>query len=168
MWFVNLSLLPRQEIGGCECVFTAKHKVVGSIGKFKEGWWLRDSLETYIVDNQEAFAFIAKMNTIKIMLPFAGKLDWDLHQFDVNNIFLHGGVVEEVYIEILPAFDNEQSTGKVYRWKKVVYELKQLPRAWFESFTKQFFLVTNKAILIIATLQDTRANPLFSYFMLMT
>lgn len=40
------------------------------------------------------------MNTIQILLLLVTQFDWQLHQFDVKNDFLHGGLQEEIYIKI--------------------------------------------------------------------
>jgi hypothetical protein len=58
-----------------------------------------------------------------------------LHQFDVKNAFLHGDL-EEVYMEIPPGLEDSSSMGKVCTLKKVWYDLKQSPRAWFEQFSR--------------------------------
>jgi Reverse transcriptase (RNA-dependent DNA polymerase) len=55
----------------------------------------------------------------------------------VKNVFLYGDLLEEVYIEIPPGFDTNQTImGKVCRLKKSLYGLKQSPRAWFDRFRK--------------------------------
>jgi len=53
----------------------------------------------------------------------------------VRNAFLHGDVEEE-YMEILPRLEDSSSVGKVFKLKKVLYGLKQSPRAWFERFSR--------------------------------
>jgi Reverse transcriptase (RNA-dependent DNA polymerase) len=54
----------------------------------------------------------------------------------VKNIFLYEDLLEEVYMEILPGFDTNQTAGKVCRLRKLLYGLKQSLRAWFDRFRK--------------------------------
>jgi hypothetical protein len=117
-------------------VFTVKHKADGSIDRYKARLVAKGLPQTYRVDYQESFAPIAKMNTIRILLSCTANLDWELQQFDVKNAFLHGELEEEVYMEVPPGFNDEQTKGKVYRLKKALYSLKQSPRAWFDRFGK--------------------------------
>ena len=60
----------------------------------------------YGIDYQETFAPVAKANTIRIFFFnfFAANFDWSLHKFDVNNVFLHRDLKEEVYMDIPPRF----------------------------------------------------------------
>jgi len=53
----------------------------------------------------------------------------------VKNVFLHGEILEEIYMSFPP--DMTDSIGiKVCKLKKVLFGLKQSPRAWFGRFTK--------------------------------
>jgi Reverse transcriptase (RNA-dependent DNA polymerase) len=54
----------------------------------------------------------------------------------VKNVFLHGDLLEEMYMEVPPGFGTKQTVGKVCRLKKSLYGLKQSPRAWFDRFRK--------------------------------
>ena len=78
--------------------------------------------QTYGIDNQETFALVAKMNTVKVLLSLAINLDWSLKQFDVKNVFLHGDLLEEVYMDPSSRFTPKE--GKVCRLKKALYRLK--------------------------------------------
>jgi len=49
------------------------------------------------------------------------QFDWDLHQFDVKNAFLHGNLEEEVFMEMLPGFEDLTSCRKVSKLKKSLY-----------------------------------------------
>jgi hypothetical protein len=42
---------------------------------------------------------IAKMTTIRAIIVMVATKGWSLHQMDVNNVFLHGNLQEEVYME---------------------------------------------------------------------
>jgi hypothetical protein len=54
----------------------------------------------------------------------------------VKNVFLHGDLQEEVYMEIPPGLASAETKGKVCRLKKSLYGLKQSPRAWFDRFRR--------------------------------
>ena len=91
--------------------------------------------QTYGVDYQETFAPVTKMNIVRILLSLATHYNWQLLQYDVKNAFLHGDLDEEIYMNIPPGFEGNTS-NKVCKLKKALYELKQSPMAWFGRFTK--------------------------------
>jgi len=49
---------------------------------------------------------------------------WSLHQMDINNVFLHGDLHEEVYMEQPPGYVDQTHLNLVCRLKKVLYDLK--------------------------------------------
>jgi Reverse transcriptase (RNA-dependent DNA polymerase) len=76
------------------------------------------------------------MNTVRTIISCAVNFEWNIHQLDVKNAFLHGDLKEEVYMELPLGFDNEQVAGKVCRLKRSLYGLKQSPRVLFDRFSK--------------------------------
>ncbi|KAL9252702.1 Retrovirus-related Pol polyprotein from transposon RE1-like protein, partial [Drosera capensis] len=54
---------------------------------------------------------------------------------DIKNVFLHGDLDEEVYMEQPHGFLAQGVTGLVCHLKKSLYGLKQSPRAWFSRFS---------------------------------
>lgn len=64
-------------------------------------------------DCQETFALVAKINYIRVLLSLAANLDWLLQQLDVKNVFLNGELVQEVFMDLPPEFNEERKGGKV-------------------------------------------------------
>lgn len=46
------------------------------------------------------------MNTIHVLLPLVVNHGWSLQQFDGKNVFLHGELEEEVFMEAPLGFDD--------------------------------------------------------------
>ena len=67
-------------------------------------------------------------------MSLAATLGWLLLQYDVKNVFLHRDLEEEVYIDLPPGYSPTTREQFVCRLKKVLYGLKQSPRAWFGRF----------------------------------
>jgi hypothetical protein len=51
---------------------------------------------------------------------------------DVKSAFLNGPIKEEVYAEKPPGFEDQEYPNHVYKPHKVLFGLKQAPRAWYE------------------------------------
>jgi hypothetical protein len=55
-----------------------------------------------------------------------------LYQMDVKSAFLNGFTNELFYVDQPLRFEDPRYPNHVYRLSKVLYELKQAPRAWYE------------------------------------
>jgi hypothetical protein len=78
----------------------------------------------------ETFALVARLEAIRILLPFAAFKGFKLYQIDVKNAFLNGVIQEEVFVRQPPGFENPKYPDRVYKLSKALYGLKQAPRAW--------------------------------------
>ncbi|KAJ9550922.1 hypothetical protein OSB04_014967 [Centaurea solstitialis] len=131
-----VSLPPRKKPVGCKWVFTIKQNPDGKVDRYKARLVAKGYSQTYGIDYNETFAPVAKMSTVRTLISIAVNCEWQLHQLDVKNAFLHGDLQEEVYMDIPPGFDTNQTMGKVCKLKKSLYGLKQSPRAWFDRFRR--------------------------------
>ncbi|RVW33008.1 Retrovirus-related Pol polyprotein from transposon RE1 [Vitis vinifera] len=73
--------------------------------------------------------------SVRLLLSMAAMRSWPLYQLDIKNAFLHGDLVEEVYMEQPPSFVAQGESGLVCRLRRSLYGLKQSPRAWFSRFS---------------------------------
>lgn len=68
------------------------------------------------------------------LLKIMAAKNWEAHQIDVYNVFLHGDLKEEVYMKLSQGVQHKDST-KVCRLYKSLYGLRQAPRCLFEKLT---------------------------------
>ncbi|KAM1707524.1 hypothetical protein ACFX13_000668 [Malus domestica] len=60
---------------GCKWVFTIKHKADGTIDRYKARLVAKGFTQTFMVNYQETFAPVAKMNTIRVLLSLVANHD---------------------------------------------------------------------------------------------
>ena len=65
-------------------------------------------------------------------------MGWKIDQMDVKTTFLNGKIEEEVYIEQPEGFETFDRESHVYRLKRALYGLKQVPRAWYAKINSYF------------------------------
>ena len=61
---------------------------------------------------------------------------------DVKSAVLNGELEEEVYFEQPPSFEDSEMADFVYKLFKILYGLKHVPRAWYDTLST--FLLENK------------------------
>ncbi|GJZ55525.1 retrovirus-related pol polyprotein from transposon TNT 1-94, partial [Tanacetum coccineum] len=82
------------------------------------------------IDNDETYAPVFRLESIRILLAYACDLDFKLFQMDVKSAFLNSFINEEVYMAQPPGFIDFEKPDHVYKLKKALYGLKQAPKAW--------------------------------------
>nr|GEU60982.1 hypothetical protein [Tanacetum cinerariifolium] len=98
------------------------------------------------IDYDEVFAYVAKVEAIRLFLAYALFKDFVVYQMDVKSAFLYGKIKEEVYVCQPPRFKDPNFFDRVYKVKKncmdyiKLLELGMKPRqhiCWTMSFMEE-------------------------------
>ena len=90
--------------------------------------------QTEGIEYFKTFFSVVKITTIGFILSLASANRWILHQLDVNNVFLHGDLDEEIYMTP-PAGLTLSHPTQVCELRKSLYGLKQASRQWNSKLT---------------------------------
>jgi hypothetical protein len=125
-----VALLEDKKAIGCKWVYKVKHNVDGSISRYKARLVTKGYAQTYGIDYEETYSPVVKMTNVRVVIVMAATKGWSLHQMDVKNVFLHGDLLKEVYMEQPPGYVDQIHPNLVCRLKKALYGLKKTPKAW--------------------------------------
>jgi hypothetical protein len=132
---------PKQNVVGTKWVFRNKQDEHGVVTRNKARLVAKGYAQVAGLDFEETFAPVARLESIRILLAYAAHHSFRLFQMDVKSAFLNGPIKEEVYVEQPPGFEDDRYPDHVYKLSKVLYELKQAPRVWYECLRD--FIITN-------------------------
>jgi histone deacetylase 1/2 len=101
----ELVALPKDKKAiGCKWVYKIKHNADGSVSRYKARLVAKGYAQSYGMDYEETYSPVAKMTTVRAIIVMAATKGWSLNEMDVKNVFLHGHLQEEVYMEQPPSY----------------------------------------------------------------
>jgi hypothetical protein len=126
--------LPRDgKVIGVKWIYKTKLNEKGEVEKYKARLVAKGYSQKYGIDYKEVFAPVARWDSIRSILAVAALKDWKVYQLDVKSAFLHGELLETVFVEQPLGYVKKGAEDKVYKLNKALYGLKQAPRAWYNK-----------------------------------
>ena len=120
---------------GCCWVYTVKVGPDGQVDRLKAPLVSKGYTQVYGFDYGDTFSPIAEIASVRLLLSMVAMCSWPLYQLNIKNVFLHGDLAEEVYMEQPPGFVAQGESSLVCRLRRYLYGLQQSPRAWFGRFS---------------------------------
>lgn len=116
---------------GPKWVYKIKKDASGIITKHKAWLIAKGYVQRQGIDYGEAFAPVARLESVQLLLALVANEGWPIHHMDVRSAFLNGELREQVYVAQPPDFVVARQEQKVLRLVKALYGLRQAPRAWY-------------------------------------
>lgn len=103
------------------CCWVYKFKIMfdGSLDHCKIYIFYNVLSQKYGMVLEKIFAIVAKMISIRTLIPISLVCRWQIFQMNVKNIFLNSNLHRRVYMVPLP--NNSRNQGKTYKLKKTIY-----------------------------------------------
>jgi hypothetical protein len=114
---------------GLKWVYKVKRDEHGAIVKHKARLVAKGYVQRRGIDFDEVYAPVARLESVRLLLAVAAQEGWEVHHMDVKSAFLNGDLAEEVYVTQPAGFVVKGAEHKVLKLKKVLYGLRQAPRA---------------------------------------
>ena len=115
---------PGRNLIDCKWVYRIKKKSDGTIDRYKARLVAKGFKQRYGIDYEDTFSRVVQTATIRLVLSIAVSRGWSLRQLDVQNVFLHGVLEEEVYMKQPPGFEDKDAPSYVCKLDKALYGLK--------------------------------------------
>ena len=107
----------------------------GQVDRLKAYLVAKGYTQQYGLNYYDTFSPVAKIALVHLLLSMAAMRSWPLFRLDIKNVFLHGDLAKEEYMEQPLGFVSQGESGLVCKLHHSLYGLKQSPQAWFSRFS---------------------------------
>lgn len=115
----------------CKWIFKVKNIPDGSVDHHKTRLVAKGFTQRPRLDYHAIFSPVIKPTIVRLVLSIVVQNHWPLHQLDVNNAFLQGHLLKDVYMSQPPGFEHPDLPHYVCKFRKAIYCLRQGPRTWY-------------------------------------
>ena len=98
------TLPPGKSPVGCRWVCTMKVRPNGQVDRLKARLVDQGYTQQYGLNYYDNFSPVAKFASVCLLLSMDAMRSWSLFQLDIKNVFHHGDLANEVYMEKPPGF----------------------------------------------------------------
>jgi hypothetical protein len=126
---------PGMNLIDCQWVYKVKHKADRSIDRYKHRLVAKGFKQRLGIDYDDTFSPIVKTTIIRLILSLAVSRGWVLGELDMQNLFLHGILEEEVYMKQPLGFIDPNFLSYHCKLDKALYGLKQAPHVWYSRLS---------------------------------
>jgi len=104
-----VELPEREKTVGVKCIYRTKLNEKGEVDKFKARLVAKGYTQKYGIDYSKVFAPVARHDTIRMIISLVAINEWTVFQLDVKFVFLHGELVEQVFVDQPPSYVKKKS-----------------------------------------------------------
>ncbi|RDY02326.1 Copia protein, partial [Mucuna pruriens] len=124
----------RAKIVRVKWIYKTKLNEKGEVDKFKARVVVKGYAQQYKIDYVENFALVACMETVHLLIVLGAQRGWPIHQLDVMFAFLHGELIEDVFVDQPHGYIQKGNDQKVCKLKNTLYGLKQDSHCHIEAY----------------------------------
>lgn len=122
-WDLVLPTAP-VKIVGSKWVSRIKYNSDGSVSRYKDMLVAKEFHQKHEIHYTETFSPVVKASTVRVILSLAVLNQWVVRQVDVNNAFLNGILIEDVYMAQPVGFVDSTKPHHICKLNKALYALK--------------------------------------------